>query len=94
MTLVHMLRLPLMMLLLMVAPALAQNGVPEHRYLLSRNVDFYGADLTNLFDTTQAACARACSAQDACVAYTFNTRNNACFPKSCLLYTSPSPRDS
>ncbi len=62
--------------------ALTQEAVPDHRYLTSRDVDFYGADLTNLFDTTQAACARACSAQDACVAYTFNTRNNACFPKS------------
>ena len=62
----------------------AQEAVPEHRYLFSQDVDFYGADLTNLFDTSQDACARACSAQEACVAFTFNQRNNACFPKSAI----------
>ena len=83
------LRLPLMILLLLATQAMAQSGVPEHRYLQSRNVDFYGADLTNLFDTSQAACARACSAQEACVAYTFNTLNNACFPKSDITARQP-----
>ncbi|MEM6306054.1 MAG: MG2 domain-containing protein, partial [Pseudomonadota bacterium] len=68
---------------------LAQSSVPEHRYLFTRDVDFYGADLTNLFDTTREACARACSAQEACVAFTFNTRNNACFPKSALTDRQP-----
>ncbi|MEM7520219.1 MAG: PAN/Apple domain-containing protein, partial [Pseudomonadota bacterium] len=60
----------------------AQEAVPDHRYLQYRDVDFFGADLTNLFDTTQEACARACSAQESCVAFTFNQRNNSCFPKS------------
>lgn len=64
----------------------AQQGgadvVPDHRYLFVRDVDFFGADLTNLFDTSQAACERACSAQSACTAFTFNTRSNACFPKA------------
>ncbi|MDF3415257.1 alpha-2-macroglobulin family protein [Sulfitobacter sp. M57] len=67
----------------------AQGAIPDHRYLQSRDMDFYGEDLTNLFDTTQAACARACSAQEACVAYTFNTRNNACFPKSAIRKRQP-----
>lgn len=56
--------------------------VPDHRYLFVRDVDFFGADLTNLFNTNQAACERACSAQAGCTAFTFNTRSNACFPKA------------
>ena len=85
----HLLRLPLMLVLVLASPIYAQNILPEHRYLMSRNVDFYGADLTNLFDTSREACARACSAQDACVAFTFNTRNNACFPKSAITDLQP-----
>jgi hypothetical protein len=61
--------------------AQAQDVLPDHRYVYHRDVDFYGADLTNLFDTTQTACERACSAQESCVAFTFNTRTRACFPK-------------
>ncbi len=89
MSIARLLRLPLLLVLLLSSHAWAQSGVPEHRYLFSRDVDFYGADLTNLFDTTQSACERACSAQDACVAFTFNTRNNACFPKSGLTDRQP-----
>ncbi|MGB3244948.1 MAG: alpha-2-macroglobulin family protein, partial [Sulfitobacter sp.] len=84
MSLLRSLRLPLLMLLLIAGPLSAQNAPPDHRYLLFRNTDFFGADLTSLFDTTQAACARACSAQSACVAFTYNTRNNSCFPKSAI----------
>jgi len=73
----------------LAAPAWGQDALPDHRYLFTRDVDFYGADLTNLFDTTQAACERACSAQDTCVAFTFNTRSNACFPKSALSDRQP-----
>lgn len=73
----------------MAGGAVAQNAVPEHRYLYAQDVDFYGADLTNLFDTSEQACARACSAQDACVAFTFNQRNNACFPKSAITDQQP-----
>jgi uncharacterized protein YfaS (alpha-2-macroglobulin family) len=85
----QILRLLLILIVTAATPATAQEAVPDHRYLMSRNVDFYGADLTNLFDTTQEACARACSAQSACVAYTFNTRNNACFPKSAITELQP-----
>jgi hypothetical protein len=69
--------------------ALAQNAVPDHRYLFSRDVDYYGSDLTNLFDTTQDACIRACSAQEDCVAFTYNSRSNACFPKSAISDQQP-----
>lgn len=65
-----------------VMSASAQEALPEHRYIYSNDADFYGADLGPLFETTRSACARACSAQTACTAFTFNTRSNACFPKS------------
>lgn len=80
---------PMILLALIATQALGQNAVPEHRYLFARDIDFYGADLTNLFDTTQHACERACSAQEACVAFTFNTRSNACFPKSGVTERKP-----
>lgn len=60
----------------------AQQAIPSDRYVFSQDVDFYGSDLTALFDTTVEACQRACSADTGCVAFTFNTRANACFPKS------------
>ena len=63
-------------------PIWAQSPIPEKRLTVSRNVDFYGSDLTNIFDTTFKACARACLADDNCKAFTFNQRSNACFPKS------------
>lgn len=67
---------------LWAATAWGQGALPDHRYLVTRDVDYFGADRTVLFDTTFDACARACSADDACVAFTFNDRSNACFPKS------------
>lgn len=70
-------------LLFVAVPMLsAQQALPDHRYVYTPDVDFYGADLGPLFGTTRDACARACSAQTDCVAFTFNTRSNACFPKS------------
>ncbi|KIN75363.1 Alpha-2-macroglobulin N-terminal domain family protein [Sulfitobacter noctilucae] len=69
---------------LIAGPSLAQDPVPDHRYLYTRDTDLPGTDLAQLFDTTQDACARACSAQDTCVAFTFNTRSKACFPKSAV----------
>ncbi|MCR8825333.1 alpha-2-macroglobulin family protein [Pseudosulfitobacter koreensis] len=72
-----------------VSAALAQDIVPDHRYVYSRDVDFYGADLTPLFDTTQSACTNACDANGACVAFTYNSRSNACFPKSAVTDRTP-----
>ena len=60
----------------------AQPVLPDHRYVIIPDTDFYGADLGALFDTSRAACARACDAQSSCVAFTYNTRSKACFPKS------------
>ncbi|WP_299585948.1 alpha-2-macroglobulin family protein [uncultured Tateyamaria sp.] len=62
----------------------AQSLVPDHRYVVTQDVDFFGSDRTALFDTTFDACQRACSADGACVAFTYNSRSNACFPKSAI----------
>jgi uncharacterized protein YfaS (alpha-2-macroglobulin family) len=64
--------------------AFAQQAMPTDRFVFVRNIDYYGADLTNLFDTTLAACEQACAAQDACQAFTYNTRSNSCFPKAAI----------
>lgn len=69
-------------LVLCTTGALTQQAVPDHRYIYNTDSDFYGADLVPLFGTTRDACARTCSAQSDCAAFTFNTRSNACFPKS------------
>ncbi len=65
-----------------IAAVHAQSAVPEFRYVGTRDADFYGSDLDALFDTDLKSCIRACSANRNCAAFTFNTRSNACFPKS------------
>ena len=65
------------------APALsAETPLPERRAIVTEGVDYYGGDLQPLFDTTLEACDRQCRADPACVAFTFNTRSRACFPKA------------
>ena len=61
--------------------AVAQQALPEFRYIATRDMDFYGADLDSLFGTDLQSCVRACSANPQCGAFTFNSRSNACFPK-------------
>ncbi len=85
----HLMRLLLLIPISFATPLWAQDILPDHRYVFTQNVDFYGADLTNLFDTTQSACERACSAQPNCVAFTYNKRSNACFPKSAITDQQP-----
>ena len=63
-------------------PALADDLIPDRRLVLSENTDLPGGDLTSIFDTTLEACERACLTNRACTAFTFNTRNGSCFPKS------------
>lgn len=75
--------------LIWASSALAQQIVPDQRYVLTEDMDFFGADRTALFDTTFEACQRACSADDQCVAFTFNSRSNACFPKSGITERQP-----
>ncbi|WP_370229782.1 alpha-2-macroglobulin family protein [Salipiger bermudensis] len=60
----------------------AGTMMPERRLIVSRDMDFFGGDLQALFDTSLEACQRLCLGDPACVAFTFNTRSNACFPKT------------
>ncbi|MDP4034481.1 MAG: alpha-2-macroglobulin family protein [Pseudorhodobacter sp.] len=66
----------------MPVTAPAQDLVPAHRFILSQDTDLPGGDLATIFDTTIEACERACLANARCTAFTFNSRNGACFPKA------------
>ena len=81
--------LALMMGILAAPMVEAQDTVPDRRFVVSRDMDFAGSDLQSLFDTTLDACQRACLNTEGCRAFTFNTRNNSCFPKSGVTNTSP-----
>ncbi|MGH1355498.1 MAG: alpha-2-macroglobulin family protein [Thalassovita sp.] len=65
-----------------VASTLAADVIPDKRLIVSRDMDFYGADVGQLFDTTYQACVNLCLADDSCQAFTFNSKSNACFAKS------------
>ncbi len=67
----------------------ARQSVPERRLVVSEGVDFYGSDLKAIFDTSFEACQNACLSDPACRAFTFNTRSNACFPKSDIAERAP-----
>ncbi|MEM9523405.1 MAG: alpha-2-macroglobulin family protein [Pseudomonadota bacterium] len=85
-------RLPFLIALILVsaASALAQSPLlPERRPIMSRDVDFFGADLQPLFDTTLQACRQACLSNPRCRAFTFNTRSSACFPKAGVQRVDP-----
>lgn len=68
--------------LLCLSSAQAQEVIPERRLVVTRDMDFRGNDLQSLFDTTLQDCQRVCLNDAACVAFTFNTRSNSCFPKA------------
>ncbi|MEO0752264.1 MAG: MG2 domain-containing protein, partial [Pseudomonadota bacterium] len=67
------------------AQAMAQSPVPDRRQVVTPKTDFFGADISPLFDTTINNCQSACMATAACQAYTFNIEKNACFLKSEVL---------
>lgn len=85
-----MLRRIFSVILLLVTAAQAtaqgtgQSAIPERREVITLDTDFYGADLQPLFDTTRTACRTACFSDAECQAYTYNSRSNACFPKSAV----------
>ncbi len=60
----------------------AQDLIPERRLVVTRDIDYRGNDLSTLFDTTLDSCQRLCLNDPACMAFTFNSRSNSCFPKS------------
>lgn len=68
--------------ILSAMPAAAQDLIPSKRLVLSENTDMPGSDIASIFDTTLDACQRACLTNKQCKAFTFNTRNGSCFPKS------------
>lgn len=70
--------------LLSALPVTAQDLIPTKRLVLSENTDLPGGDIASIFDTTLEACQRACLTNKQCKAFTFNTRNGSCFPKSKL----------
>ena len=71
-------------------PLLAQQSVvPERRLAITRNMDFYGADLQPVFETSFATCKTICLKDQACKAFTFNFKSNACFPKSDITEQRP-----
>ncbi|MDO6730659.1 alpha-2-macroglobulin family protein [Marinovum sp. 2_MG-2023] len=61
-----------------------QELIPDRRVVVSRDMDFFGSDLQALFDTNMAACQQVCLNDPSCKAFTFNSRSNACFPKSAV----------
>ncbi len=69
---------------LVAGPLSAQDRgyIPAKRVVLTENTDFAGTDLQQIFDTTLEGCEQACLANDACTAFTFNSRAGSCFPKS------------
>ncbi len=67
----------------------AQGAVPDNRFVVTGDVDFYGSDLDSIFDTDLQTCARACAINPDCRAFTFNGRSNACFPKSAVSDRTP-----
>lgn len=64
--------------------AQAEGYIPDRRAVVHRDMDFFGSDLSNIFDTTLRACESACLGTPACQAYTFNTNKNACFLKGAI----------
>lgn len=62
--------------------ASAEEYIPKRQEVVTPDMDFYGSDLTAMFDTTVEACRKLCVGNPDCRAYTYNTKSNACFPKS------------
>lgn len=71
-----------LVVVLAASAAGAQTLLPERRSVLADGFDLPGGDLRQIFDTSLDACERACLADRACTAFTYNARNGACFPKA------------
>ncbi len=65
-----------------ITSAWAESPIPERRVIYYKDVDFPGADLKLIRDTTETACESACLARADCRAFTFNSKAGACFLKS------------
>lgn len=62
----------------------AEEAVPDRRFVVTRDIDYTGNDLQSLFDSSFDACQQTCLNRSDCIAFTFNSRTNACFPKSAV----------
>ncbi len=69
--------------------ASAQSLVPERRLALIRDMDIPGGDIQTILDSTLRACQAACLSNPRCVAFTYNTKSKACFPKEALGEMTP-----
>ena len=69
-------------IVLFQSPAGAETLIPPRRSVVTLDADFPGGDIRSIFDTTFNACERACLANSACTAFTFNSRNGSCFLKN------------
>lgn len=65
-----------------VGMAHGQALLPERTTSIIRDTDFPGNDLRPINDTTLTACNTACRLDPECAAFTFNSANNRCFPKT------------
>ena len=65
-----MLRLVRLVLAACIAAGPAFADVPERRLALTRDVDFPGADLRQIFDTVLSECQEACLLDARCRAMT------------------------
>ena len=61
--------------------AVAQELVPEKRFVMTRDADLPGGDIASMFNTVLEACQKACLSNNSCTAFTFNARNGSCFLK-------------
>lgn len=71
------------------AQAAPDRVLPQVRYQSFADTDYYGSDLQALFDTDLRSCVRACSANRDCAGFSFNSKANACFPKSGMKEATP-----
>jgi uncharacterized protein YfaS (alpha-2-macroglobulin family) len=65
------------------------SAVPERRAVAEPETDFFGGDIRSIYGTSLDLCARICLDEAACSAFTFNTRNNACFLKETITERVP-----
>ncbi len=60
------------------------NPAAASSYTIQVGWDYPGADLRQLRDTNFDTCVKACDAQNACVAFNYDMRNDWCFLKQFL----------
>ncbi|MES2914931.1 MAG: alpha-2-macroglobulin family protein [Pseudomonadota bacterium] len=62
--------------------AVAQELIPERRFVVTQDQDLPGGDIASVFDTTIEACERAALTNPRATAYVYNTGNGSCFVKN------------